>query len=224
MRMYPIFLSLASFSVLVVGAGTVGCRKISALCKAGVGGVRVLDPALPSERARRLEAMGPVRVEARTFSEQDLAGILLAFAVTNDSKENARIASICARMNVPCNVADAPEKGSFILPSVAVAGSVTAAFSTGGQSPALAARIKEDAASWLQQYDAAAVFLGRLRPLVLGLRLSVDDKAAIFRALVQSRFWEALCEGDTQRARTIVSAILPPALHDHIGELLYGGG
>lgn len=223
MHQYPIYLSLETASTVVVGAGKVGKRKIVSLFHANAGEILVFDPSVTDEEAANLEAMPVVRVFSRVVEKSDLEGKRLVFAASSDSRENARVAALCASLGTLCNVADAPELGSFIVPAVTKTHTLMAAFSTDGKSPALARRIKEDARCWLEShYGPLLILMGRIRPLVLGLGFTSDENAMIFRALAYSRLGELLVSGEKVAVREMVAMILPAPLHCHIEELLDG--
>lgn len=225
MQKYPIFLSLRDFQVLVVGAGSVGKRKITALCKCGAGDILVLDPGLPPSHAKDLADLPNVRVECRSVCEEDVRGKLLVFAATNDKAENGRIGAMCTALKVPCNIVDDPESSTFHVPARTRAAGIAAAFSSDGKSPALAKRIKDDAGGWLEaNYGPLLRFMARLRPLVLALGEETENNTFIFRAVTYSRLGEVLAEGDLDAAREIAEAVLPESLHKHIEELLHGTG
>lgn len=223
MHRYPIFISLASLRILVAGAGTVGMRKIASLTQAGAGDILVLDPALSRTQQRELEAMPGVHAASRTAAREDIIGKSLVFAATDNAGENAGIAEMCAALGILCNVATSPEQGSFHVPAVAVARELMIAVSSGGHSPALAKRIKEEGAVWLETgYGPLSVFMKRLRPLVLDLRWKTAENSALFRSIVHSGLDRALVPGGREPARGIAFALLPPELHGCIEELLDG--
>lgn len=223
MSLYPVFLSLAGRTVLVAGAGTVGRRKIAALRDAEAASILVFDPGLSDGEARELASTTGTRVFCRTLESGDIAGCALVFAATGDREENKRIAALCAAANIFCNKVDDPEGSTFHVPAHTRLGNLTAAFSTGGQSPALAARIREDAEGWLDtQYGPLLVFMGRLRPLALALEEDSCRNGIMFRALVDSSLGNALGGKDGHTARSIARNLLPEPLHCHIEELLHG--
>lgn len=223
MHLYPVFLSLADSRVLVAGAGKVGRRKIAGLCDARAREILVFDPALSMEDQRELQAMSGVRVCCRTVRDDDIAGCTLVFAATSDRAENERIAALCAARSIPCNVADDPEGGTFHVPAHTRLEGLLAAFSTAGRSPALAGRIRKDAAVWLERnYGPLLIFMGRLRPLVLAMDGGAEKHGELFRSLVNSGLGEFLACKDRQKIREIATALLPPPLHGHIEELLHG--
>ena len=223
MCLYPVFLSLTKSDVLVAGAGKVGRRKIASLAEAQARSILVIDPNLCAETKQELESIPGVRLLARRLEATDLAGKALVFAATDDEKENARIAGLCASASVPCNVADDPDNSSFLVPAQARAGDLTAAFSTGGRSPALAGRIRREAEDWLRDnYGPLLIFMGRLRPLVLELDLAPEKNGELFRSVVYSGLGDALCRRDRDTSRECAAGLLPSALHGRIEELLHG--
>jgi len=223
MNLYPVFLSLAGRTVLVAGAGTVGRRKLAALREADAAVILVFDPGLSDEEARELASTIGARVFRRPLEGGDIAGCALVFAATGDRAENERIAALCTAANIFCNTVDDPAGSTFHVPAHTRVGSLTAAFSTGGQSPALAARIRKDAEGWLAaHYGPLLVFMGRLRPLVLALGEDSGRNRDMFRALVNSGLGDALGGRDGDAARAIARNLLPKPLHCRIEELLYG--
>lgn len=223
MSLYPVFLSLAGCRVLVAGAGAVGRRKIAALRDARPADLCVFDPALCEEDARELASYPGTRVFFRSVEEEDIAGCALVFAATGDAAENGRIAALCAARQIFCNIADNPDGSSFHVPACARVGDLAAAFSTGGHSPALAARIRKDATVWLEDaYGPLLTFMGRLRPLVLVRDGHFAGHGELFRTLVNSGLGEALSRKDGPAARHVAHSLLPEHLHGHIEELLHG--
>lgn len=227
MQYYPLLLNLEGARCLVVGAGAVGRRKIEALLSCKPREILVLDLKVPSPFATESEAdflyHKAVHCEARAFTEEDLHGKALVFATTNCRETNARIAAACKERGIPCNVADAPEAGSFIVPAHFRSGDMLVALSTGGKSPALARQIKRDLEAWFgNRYEAIAAFLGRLRPEILQLGLPTAENTQIFRALVTSPLAELLHDKRNEEAEALLETLLPPALHSKIGELVHG--
>lgn len=223
MHLYPVFLSLADSRVLVAGAGKVGRRKIAGLRDARAGEILVCDPALSETDQRELQALSGVRVLCRAVRDDDIAGCALVFAATSDRAENERIATACAAQGVLCNVADDPDGGTFHVPAHTRLNGLLAAFSTAGKSPALAARIRKDAAVWLEErYGPLLVFMERLRPLVLAMDGEAGQHGELFRSLVNSELGDFLARQDRQKIRETVTALLPASLHGHIEELLHG--
>lgn len=85
-----------------------------------------------------------VEVHRRSYEEGDLEGAYLAFAATDSREVNAAVAREAKERGVLVNVADRPSDGDFALPSTLRRGRLQVAVSTGGASPALARRIKDE--------------------------------------------------------------------------------
>lgn len=222
MRYYPIFLDLTDRSCLVVGAGSVGCRKIASLLESAPARVHVLDTAPPSEELQALLEDKRVTYEQRAFSPADAAGCTLVFAATSDVAVNAAVASACAARGILCNCADAPAASSFIVPAHIQQGNISVALSTHGGSPALSRKLRREMEAWLgDRFTGLGELLARLRPLVLALQQETRQNTTLFRDLVDSPLADALHRRDRPACEALLKALLPPELHPHIMELLH---
>ena len=62
------------------------------------------------------------------------------------------------------NTVDEPSRCNFILPAVVQDGEITVTISTGGKSPALAAKLRKEIADVVSQYDGVVDTLAEVRP------------------------------------------------------------
>jgi precorrin-2 dehydrogenase/sirohydrochlorin ferrochelatase len=136
--LYPIFLDLSGRRCVVVGGGEVASRKARKLLQARAC-VVVISPEIKPE----LESVA-VEVHRRPYEEGDLESAYLAFAATDSREANAAVAREAKERGVPVNVADRSSDGDFALPSTLWRGRLQVAVSTGGASPTLARRIKNE--------------------------------------------------------------------------------
>ena len=222
--LYPLFLSLSGLHCLLAGFGQVGQRKLAGLLACDPASVLVLDPHAPPEPDASLHNMlgdGRVRLERRICTADDVHGKALVFAATGSMAENQRIAALCRSQGILCNCASAPHDGNFQVPAVARSAPLSAALSTGGASPALARRWKDELTQWLVPRARMAALMGRLRPMVLALNAETGQNTKLFRKLVASPLQQWLEAGDMENCRQWLLAELPPELHAHIAELLY---
>ena len=164
---YPILLTgLAGRRCVVVGGGAVAARKAQALVEAGARPV-VIGPALGAE-VEAMAVAGQVEVERRCYRPGDLAGAALAIAATGDREVNVAVAEEARQRGVLVNVVDDPALCTFTVPAVVRRGELVIAISTGGQSPALARRLREMLEEIIDPaYGDLLALLGRLRPRVL---------------------------------------------------------
>lgn len=153
MGYYPIFLDLTDRPCVVIGGGEVGRRKVEGLLAAGAR-VTVISPAL-DPALRRLQNRGTIRHIPREYQDGDLEGFDLCMVATDDGAVNAAVAREGRARRVWVNASDDPANCDFILPSVVRKGNVTLAASTGGNSPALARRLREELEAYLDAEVAA---------------------------------------------------------------------
>jgi uroporphyrin-III C-methyltransferase/precorrin-2 dehydrogenase/sirohydrochlorin ferrochelatase len=185
MEHLPIFLDVKNQPCLVVGGGDIAVRKVKTLLRSGAA-VTVVAPTLGSALAR-IQAAGEFSHQARHFEDQDVARQHLIIAATNDREVNQRVARLATARNIPVNVVDQPEDGSFIMPSVIDRSPVVAAVSTGGASPVLARMIRARLESVLPSgYGRLADLCSRFRERV---------KARFDNPADRRRFWDTVLQG-----------------------------
>ena len=167
---YPVFLDLTGLPVLVVGGGPVALRKATGLFEAGAA-VTVVAPDVVDGVAEI------ATVERRAYATDDLTGMRLVFTATDDPAVNAQVAADARAAGVFVNSADDPDNCTFILPAIARRGSLTVAVSTGGVSPALASRLRDEIAAThlTAEVEAAAIDLGRQRAKIHADGASTED-------------------------------------------------
>ncbi len=181
----PIFLDVAAKPCLVVGGGPIALRKLNALLRAGAS-VRLVAPEVAAPLAP-LIAKGQVQHVARAFSPEDLAGVRLVVAATDDPQVNLEVAQAAEARGIPVNVVDQAHAGSFIMPSVIDRSPVVVAVSTEGASPVLARLIR----TRLESLVPAG--FGRLASLCARYREAVKQRFTI--PADRRRFWERVLQG-----------------------------
>lgn len=222
MRYYPVFLNLSGRTCLVVGAGSVGCRKIASLLACDPARIKVLDLAAPGETLQAMLEDSRLAYEQRPFTPADVEGCTLVFAATSDRRTNAAVADACTERGIACNCADAPKESTFIVPAHIEQGTISIAVSTGGGSPALARKMRRELESWLDgRFTGISELLTRLRPLVLALQQETRQNTTLFRNLVESPLADALRRRDRETCEALLRDLLPPQLHPYIMELLH---
>jgi precorrin-2 dehydrogenase/sirohydrochlorin ferrochelatase len=122
---------------VIVGGGAVATRKARKLLQAGAEVVVVAPGTRPE-----LESMH-VEILRRPYRYGDLEGADLAFTATDSREVNAAVAREARERGVRINVADRPSEGDFAVPSALRRGGLQVAVSTGGASPTLARRIRD---------------------------------------------------------------------------------
>ncbi|KAA3627150.1 MAG: uroporphyrinogen-III C-methyltransferase [Proteobacteria bacterium] len=184
MRYLPIFLHIRDRHCLVVGGGEVAARKANLLLEAGAR-VTVVSPVLGATLSR-MAASGTIEHLPARFEPAHLADRRLVIAATDDEAVNRQVAELAAARNLPVNVADRPDAGDFIVPSVIDRSPVTVAVSSGGASPVLARLLR----ARLESLIPSAY--GRLALLIEKFRERVKKRLP---APARRRFWDQVLQG-----------------------------
>ena len=186
-----------------------GLRKVVGLLEAGAV-VRLVAPRLDERLAALVAEAPPGRIEhlRRRFKPIDLEGCWLAVAAASDARVNARVARLAGMAGVFCNVSDQPEEGGFTVPAHFRRGGLMVAVSTGGASPLLAARVRDDLAARFDDAWAEYVrLLAAARRAVLARGQAAEANRGTFAALVAADLIEPLRRGDRKElARRLRSA------------------
>lgn len=142
MNLYPIMINLSGKRALVVGGGSVACRKVADLlaCDAAV---RIVSPEIDNSIIQMKESY-PERVEIlkREFSPGDCDGAILVFSAADNSGVNQKVFIEAQNRGIFINAADDPPNCSFLVPSWFSRSGLIVAVSTSGISPSLAARMR----------------------------------------------------------------------------------
>jgi precorrin-2 dehydrogenase/sirohydrochlorin ferrochelatase len=204
---YPITLKLDGRRCVVVGGGTVAARKVDALLAARAE-VVVVSPELCHPLKARYTA-ADIKYRPRDFEPRDLEGAFVAIAATDSPEVNAAVFEAAQSAGILVNVVDEPELCSFYVPAVVRRGDLTIAVSTGGNSPALARRIREQLDEQFgSEYTAFGQLLGEFRPRVIADVPSEDDRRTIWREMLASDALELLADGNPDAARQALEDIL----------------
>ena len=164
-RYYPLFADITGRLCVVVGGGAVAERKVKGLLEAG-GVVRVVSPKATlalQEMAHRQQ----IEYRAAAYDRSQIEDAHLVFAATNVRKVNACVTEDARSLRIPVTVADAPDEGTFIVPSTVRRGELAIALSTGGAHPALAARLADEFKTRFgPEYGAFVELLASIRDTV----------------------------------------------------------
>ncbi len=206
---YPMFVSLEKRVCLVVGGGPVGERKVRGLLQYGAA-IRLVAEELTPWLQDQCDK-GTVLLVGKTYTKGYLEDVDLVFAATNDFAMNRVIAEDAERRRLWCNMATEPETGSFIVPSMVQRGPLTIAISTGGASPAMAVRIKQQLED---EFGAEWIILLHLMTL---LRAAIQSKGLesaqnqkIYRNIAELPLSEWVRNGEETRIIEAISGSCQP--------------
>jgi len=180
MSYFPFFMEMEGRPGLIVGGGTVACRKVEKLLPYGPR-LTVVAPEIAPEIA----AAEGVTLLYRPFQPEDLEG--KAFVISAAPPVNRQVSELCHQQNIPVNVVDDRELCSFLFPALVKRGSMSVGISTGGASPTAAIYLKEQIAALLpENFQELLIFLDSLRP---ALKAEIPEES--LRAQAFSRLFRS---------------------------------
>ncbi|MDF2610224.1 MAG: bifunctional precorrin-2 dehydrogenase/sirohydrochlorin ferrochelatase [Lachnospiraceae bacterium] len=171
MAYFPFYIDISNQACLVVGGGIVALRKIEVLLEFEVK-IIVITPTIREEiymLKAEAEKKGKeqIIIKEREFEDGDINGIQFVIAATSDELLNSHISEFCKQNNIMVNVVDVKEECSFIFPAILKMDELVVAVSTGGNSPALAAKIKQDIRKSIPDYYGELIeLLGEYREYI----------------------------------------------------------
>ena len=224
MDYFPLFCRLQGKRCLLVGGGDVAERKARLLLAAGADlhvGALHFSPAFQQWADR-----GELALISGAFDDAWLDKCWLVVAATDDDAVNQQVAQAAEARRIFCNLVDAPEQASAIMPSIIDRSPLMVAVSSGGRAPVLARLLREKIEAMLPQH------LGQLASLAGTLRARVKQR---FASMAQRRFfWErfftsdrlaqTLANGDGARAAQLVDELFSEALPAQGEVTLVGAG
>lgn len=167
MAYFPFFIELKGKECLVVGGGDVAFRKIRELLPFGVNITVVSLEICESIRDLAGKYSGQMKLLCRGYEKKDLEQKFFVIAATDDEECNREISEYCRRERILVNVVDDKEKCSFYFPSLVKQGDIVAGFSSGGNSPALIKKLRQELQGQIPDYFGVLnERLGQIRPQV----------------------------------------------------------
>ncbi|WBW61701.1 siroheme synthase CysG [Klebsiella electrica] len=218
----PIFCQLRDRDCLLVGGGDVAERKARLLLDAGA---RVTVNALTFSPQFRVWADSQMLTLVQApFNPALLDPCWLAIAATDDEDVNQQVSDAAEARRIFCNVVDAPQQASFIMPSIIDRSPLMVAVSSGGTSPVLARLLREKLESILPLHlGQLARYAGQLRSRVKKQFATVGERRRFWEKLfVNDRLAQSLANEDRQAVADTTEQLLTEPL-DHRGEVVLVG-
>src|SRR5471032_2552634 len=224
MDYFPLFCQLHNKACLLVGAGEVAERKARLLLDAGA--TLTVNAIIFTPQFEVWAAEGQVSLLKGPFSPLLVDEKWLVIAATDSSLVNQEVSEAAERRRVFCNVVDAPESASFIMPSIIDRSPLMIAVSSGGNAPVLARLLRERLEALLPQH------LGKLAQKAGELRQRVKTH---FHDMPQRRRWweklfnhhrlaQSLANDDTKQSDAYIEELFSEPVEHHGEVILVGAG
>jgi precorrin-2 dehydrogenase/sirohydrochlorin ferrochelatase len=203
MAYYPVNLDIVGRRCVVVGGGQVAERKVERLVECGAR-VAVLSSRL-TDRLAEMARAGTVEHVDSEYEAEKLGEAMLVIGATDREDVNDAVSRECRRRGILVNIVDDPERCDFILPAIFQRGGLTVAVSTGGRSPALARRIREDLEGRFgPEYAVLVDIMADIRQKVTARGRTSGENKVLFEAVVRSPVLDLIRAGDWEGVRALV--------------------
>lgn len=182
--MYPLTVRVDKKRVVVIGGGKVAGFKIIPLLKQGAD-IVVVSPELDATLVKLVEEK-KIRWYQREYEKSDIKGAFLVVAASSDSILNEQVAED-ATENQLVNVITNPESGNVHFPAAIHRGLLNIAVSTGGASPKLAKKIRDDIANkYDETYELYLDFLSEVRVKLKDLQLEKRERNILLQEVLKA--------------------------------------
>lgn len=177
--MYPVGLNIENKLCVVVGGGNVAERKVMALLVEKARVCLVSPEVTPVLAA--LADEGKYKWLKKKYDKADLNGAFLVFAATDSPEVQDRVYGDSEQLGILVDVIDAPGKCSFHVPAVVRRGALSIAVFTRGNSPAVAAMIRNQLAEMYGgEYALLLELMGTIRSVVIEACDTAEERKKMF--------------------------------------------
>lgn len=204
--LFPVFLDLDGRLVVVVGGGAVATERAAKLAAHGAR-VRVVSPEA-SAALREMVADGRVAEHhARPYAQGDLHDAVLVVAATDNAQVNQQVRADADVAGALVNVADDPGGSTAVIPALMREGDLAVAVTTGGASPVVSRRIRDDLRQRFGPGWAGLIaLLADTRDELIAAHPDIASRRAAVEALIDSGMVERIahegpdaCSADVRR-------------------------
>lgn len=190
MAYFPLYIDIGEKTCVVVGGGRIATGKVRQLLEFGAE-VTVVAPEV-TEEIRKLADAGKITLKQRDVLAEKEAAVraliedsTLVVAATDQAPVNISISELCKEMHIPVNVVDEKELCTFFFPAIVKREDVVVAVSTGGTSPALAAKLRRELETAVpEEYGRAAAVMGTYREYVKKRVPDIRDRKRVYEVLL----------------------------------------
>jgi siroheme synthase-like protein len=177
---------------LIVGGGVIAYRKLEVLSQFNTN-IVVVAPKICENIYHLQQSMGELNKNGKTkitcrnreYEQKDIMNVDFVIAATNDEALNSSISKLCKDNNILVNVVDVKEECSFVFPAIVKEKDLVVSISTGGNSPAMAAKIKEDIQATIPGYYGDLIeTLGEYRDYIKNQVINPKHRKLIYNEAI----------------------------------------
>lgn len=139
MRMFPLFVDISRWNVVVVGGGNIGVRRVRSLLQFECS-ITVIAPVVRSE-IEIWDREGKIQWIAKEFQNEDLANANMVMAVTQKKTVNDQVENEARKRGMLFNRCDKKSACDFHFPGLIVKDQMVIGVNSGGNDHWKAANI-----------------------------------------------------------------------------------
>lgn len=193
MAYFPFYIDINNKVCVVIGGGRIAHRKIEILSEFGatiiVIATGICDEIYDLKKTYDLKNKSGIQqiiLKMREFLDEDILEGDFVVAATDDTILNSHISELCKMNNKLVNVVDVKEECSFVFPAIIKQEELVIAISTGGNSPAMAAKIKQEIKEFIPVYYSALIeLLGEYREYIKNEVQIPEHRKLVYQELIQ---------------------------------------
>jgi precorrin-2 dehydrogenase/sirohydrochlorin ferrochelatase len=202
-KYYPLFLDITNRRCVVVGGGEVAERKVGRLLDFGARVIVVGKALTPGLETMKKE--GRINHIDADYDQTLIDDAFLVIGATDRDDVNAKISRDGKKKRILVNIVDDPDKCDFVLPSLLRQGDLLIAISTGGKSPALAKKLREEMEqSFGTEYQTLLEVMGQLREKLVVKGRSSDENRRLFEEVVHSDILQHIKDKSWEKVKKII--------------------
>lgn len=220
----PLFCQLRHKRCLLVGGGDVAERKARLLLETGADVIVCATDFIP--QFTHWQQAGKLTLIHDAFRPEMLDACWLVIAATDDDQVNHSVSVAADARRIFCNVVDAPDNASFIMPSIIDRSPLMIAVSSGGRAPVMTRLLREKLEAMLPLHlGQVAAFAGSLRARVKKHYATHSLRRRFWEKLFSSdRLAQSLANDDEHQVEKLTEALFSEPLAHHGEVVLVGAG
>lgn len=179
--LYPINLNLNDVEITIIGGGEVAYRK----CKNFIDfGKRIKVISLDfSDKFEGIKSK--IEMIHDTYNEEYIKSSFIVVAATNNKEINKKIGIYCRENGKLVNVVDDINLSNYTVPSYIKRGDLLISISTGGKSPSLSKKIKDELKEkYDESYEEYINLLGIAREKIIKKYDVISERKKLLNSLI----------------------------------------
>lgn len=179
--LYPINLNIDKIKITIIGGGKVAYRKATNFLNFDKKVIVVSKEFIEEFE----EIKEKIEMIYDKYDEKYIKDSFIVIAATNDKKVNHEIGVYCNKKGKLVNVVDDKELSNFTVPSYVKRGELLLSVSTGGNSPSLSSKIKQELEEiYDESYEEYVELLGLARKKIIEENKDIKERRKKIKALI----------------------------------------